>query len=224
MTVRVAVATREGTHGPLADATAVFRSAGGAVAAAVVDGMGHGEVVRLAPVLAETAVRLGAARGPLAGLLTAGLLVRDPGPPDAVAVLAVRRPDGGVGICWAGDCAAYQGTGTGLRKVTTDHTLAAYIQAACEAPQEVAASFGAFVRVTLGKATPATAHELVLPEADLLLLTSDGVHDQVPHGVMERLVRERQGDPQALVEALVAAAKPDGQGYRDDATALAMLP
>ncbi|MGW4731677.1 hypothetical protein ACWEQC_21345 [Streptomyces shenzhenensis] len=44
---------------------------------------------------------------------------------------------------------------------------------------------------------------------------SDGVHDQIPAETMERLVR----DPQALPDALVAAAQEDEDGYRDDATA-----
>ena len=52
----------------------------------------------------------------------------------------------------------------------------------------------------------------------LILLTSDGVHDQIPEPEMTALIREHADAPQALAEALVAAAQPDGDGYRDDAT------
>ena len=37
------------------------------------------------------------------------------------------------------------------------------------------------------------------------------------------LCRVHGGDPQALAEALVAAAEEDGEGYRDDATVIALL-
>ncbi|AJE80521.1 hypothetical protein SLNWT_0145 [Streptomyces albus] len=46
----------------------------------MIDGMGHeADIVRPAPMLAETAVPVGAARDALAGLLSAGLLVHDRG-------------------------------------------------------------------------------------------------------------------------------------------------
>lgn len=46
---------------------------------------------------------------------------------------------------------------------------------------------------------------------------SDGVHDQVPHGAMESLALRYEDDPQALSEALVAAAATGADGVRDDA-------
>ncbi|MGW6284506.1 hypothetical protein [Streptomyces sp. NPDC055107] len=53
----------------------------------------------------------------------------------------------------------------------------------------------------------------------LVVLMSDGVH-QVPHGAMEALALRYEDDPQALSEALVAAASPGADGVRDGATAL----
>lgn len=215
----IGIARREGTAGPLADAAAVYTSpTTDRTAAAVVDGMGHDpDVVRLAPMLAETAVRVGAVRGALAGLLSAGLLLADPGRPDAVGVLAVTRP-GGADLVWAGDCRAYRWDGV-LQQLTTDHNLAAYLtRAAKDAGPVTAAALADFVGVTLGQAVPATVPYLSVP-AGLLILTSDGVHDQVPPAAVEDLVHEHQDDPQALADALVAAAEPAG-GERDDATAL----
>ncbi|MER6116155.1 hypothetical protein [Streptomyces sp. NPDC001743] len=227
MQVRVGRATREGTGGALADAAATYRSAStGRTAVAVVDGMGHGpDVVRLAPLLAETAVRVGAVRGGLAGLLSAGLLLADPGPPDAVGVLAVTRADGsGAELVWAGDCRAYRWDGdTGLEQLTTDHNLAAYLnRAARDAGDVPVTALADFVGVTLGTAVPATVPYVSVPAGGLLLLTTDGVHDQVKAQVLERLAREHVDDPQLLADALVAAASPDTAGCRDDATALVL--
>jgi hypothetical protein len=50
------------------------------------------------------------------------------------------------------------------------------------------------------------------------------VHDQIHPALLEGLAKKHEDDPQALVEALVADAEPDGDGYRDDATAAALLP
>lgn len=217
----IGIALREGTAGPLADAAAVYTSPTiGRTAAAVVDGMGHDpDVVRLAPMLAETAVRVGVVRGALAGLLSAGLLLADPGRPDAVGVLAVTRP-GGADLVWAGDCRAYRWDDTVLQELTTDHNLAAYLtRAAKNAGPVLAAALADFVGVTLGQAVPATVPYVSVPAGGLLILTSDGVHDQVPPAAVEDLARAHQDDPQALADALVAAAEPAG-GERDDATAL----
>jgi serine/threonine protein phosphatase PrpC len=64
--------------------------------------------------------------------------------------------------------------------------------------------------------------EAQIPEAvRLVLLLSDGVSDQVGHARMEALCRVHAADPQALADAL-AAAEADDEGYRDDATVIAL--
>ncbi|MYR64416.1 hypothetical protein GTY54_52135 [Streptomyces sp. SID625] len=222
----IGIAQREGTAGSAADAAATYTSPRtGRTAIALVDGMGHdADIVRLAPMLAETAARVGAVRGALAGLLSAGLLVADPGPA-AVGVLAVTREDGqGIELVWAGDCRAYHWDGSVLQQLTTDHTLAAYLTTAARGAGDVpVTALADYVGVTLGLAVPATVPYVSVP-AGVLLLTSDGVHDQVQPDVVEALVRELHADPQGLAEALVAAAQPDASGYRDDATAVVMPP
>ncbi|MFI2612038.1 hypothetical protein [Kitasatospora sp. NPDC018619] len=222
MTTTIGIARREGTAGPIADAAATYTSAAtGRTAVALVDGMGHDpDIVRLAPMLAETAARVGAGRGALAGLLSAGLLVADPGP-DGVGVLAVLRDDGSAELVWAGDCRAYRWVGGEGRPLTTDHNFAAYLTRAARGAGEVPVSALAdVVGVSLGLAVPATTPYVSVPVDGLLILTSDGVHDQVPADVLEGLVREHQDDPQALADALVASAEPNAAGYRDDATAV----
>ncbi|MFJ5070266.1 hypothetical protein ACIQC7_28035 [Kitasatospora sp. NPDC088556] len=223
-TITFGIAQREGTAGDLADAAATYTSTStDRTGVALVDGMGHDpEIVRLAPMLAETAARVGAGRGALAGLLSAGLLVSDRGP-DGVGVLAVTRPDGGAEVCWAGDCRAYHWTGTTLHQLTTDHNLAAYLsRAAKDAGTVPVAALADCVGVTLGLATVATVPFVSVPAGGLLVLTTDGVHDQVPAERVEALVREHQADPQVLADALVAAAGPTAEGYRDDATAVVL--
>ncbi|MGY3676763.1 hypothetical protein [Streptomyces sp. TE33382] len=84
----------------------------GSSAAAVIDGIGHStDTVAISPVLAEVAARTAAARGPLAGLLTAGLLIADRGPdgagPNAVGAAVIRHPDGRAIAAWAGDVRVY---------------------------------------------------------------------------------------------------------------------
>ncbi|WP_349239254.1 hypothetical protein [Streptomyces sp. CC224B] len=52
---------------------------------------------------------------------------------------------------------------------------------------------------------------------------SDGVSDQVDTETWEALCRRHATAPQALADALVAAAEEDVEGYRDDATVAVLL-
>jgi len=51
----------------------------------------------------------------------------------------------------------------------------------------------------------------------LIILASDGA-DCIPAAELGALVREYAEDPQALADAIVAAAQEDAVGYRDDVT------
>lgn len=224
MTITTGVATREGTALDNADSARVYVLADGTVGAAVVDGIGHGpHTSRTAPLLAEVAARIGAQRGPLVGLLTAGQLVADRGADgeeaNAVAVAAVRHPDEeDTVIAWVGDCRAYGWDGTALARYTDDHTVGAQLRANGVA-LELAREHDNWLKTALSRATVGTVYSVTIPDV-VVLLTSDGVHDQIEHAVLETLVREHAGDPQALAGALVAAAQPNADGYRDDATAI----
>jgi protein phosphatase len=219
VTITIATATRQGTEINNADATAVFRSATGAVAAALVDISGHPDSApTTALLLAETAARVAAQLGGRAGLLSAGLLIRDPGDgdepePSAVGVVATRADDDRAVIAWCGDAHAYGWNGQRLHRYTTPHTLAAQMHAHGIPVGPIANDW---VISKLPQATPATVLSV---EADdpLIILTSDGL-DAVPEDQLTDLIREHADDPQALADALVAAPQADGSGYRDDVT------
>lgn len=225
-----ATASREGTSGPCADAAAVYRTADGTTAAAIVDGIGHAPgTVRLMPVLAEVAARIAARIDGRSGIVTAGQLVASDGTgdepePDGPAVVAAVRPDGRVVVHWIGDCRAYAWDDAALVQVTTDHTMGECLRRNSGRSLPEYAAHDNWVLATLSRALPTTIGEAALPDPRLVVLTSDGVHDQVPHSVMEGLVRAHETDPQALAAALVAAAGERPSGRRDDATAVVLVP
>ncbi|MFJ2676381.1 hypothetical protein [Streptomyces sp. NPDC087525] len=220
--ITTGTATREGTAEDNADAAKVHILADGTVGVAVIDGIGHGpHTSRTVPLLAETAARISARRGPLAGLLTAAELIADPGADgeeaDAVAVAARAFPDDDVlVVSWTGDARAYGWTGEHLELYTDDHTVGAQLRANGVA-LEIARGHDNWLRTSLARATVGTVYTAGIRDR-LVILTSDGVHDQVAIEKMEVLVREHAEDPQALADALVAAAEADDEGYRDDAT------
>ncbi|WP_411140276.1 SpoIIE family protein phosphatase [Streptomyces sp. x-80] len=218
-------ATRDGTAAPSGDAAAVHVQADGTTAAAVVDGIGHSpRVAAVAQLLADVAARVAARRGGLAGLLTATELVADPGAsdepePDAVAVVATAEAgDDRIRVAWVGDCRAYALEHGRLRPLTADHNLAEQL-VMCGYEGNVVRRSAQWVRTTVATAAVATVAEAWTTQASLVVLTTDGVHDQVPHGVMEALALKYESEPQALADALVAAAE-SGDGVRDDATAI----
>lgn len=215
-------ATRRGTREHNADAVVVRHAADRSVAAAVIDGIGNSRrIAETTRLLAETAARVALRRGVLAGLLSAGELIADPGPdhdePDAVGVVAITSPGDLARIAWVGDCRAYGWDGHTLRQYSTDHTVGEQLRVN-GAPWHIAADHDNWVRTTLALAVVATINTVEIPDP-LILLTSDGVPDGVPHDDMTALVRDHHTDPQSLADALVNAARPSDTGYRDDATA-----
>ncbi|MFH8219835.1 hypothetical protein ACH4C2_11185 [Streptomyces sp. NPDC018057] len=222
--IRTGYATREGTAADNADAARVYVLADGTVGAALVDGIGHGpRTSATAPLLAETAARISARRGPLAGLLTASELIADPGADgeeaDAVAVAARAIPDDDVLVVnWTGDARAYGWNGTRLNLYTDDHTVGAQLRANGVA-LEISRQHDNWLRTSLARASIGTVYTAGIRDR-LVVLTSDGAHDQIPLKVMVALVRRHADDPQALADAIVNAARTGRDGYRDDATAI----
>jgi PPM family protein phosphatase len=220
----VATASRQGTREHNADAAAGFSSADGRTAAVVVDGIGNSPTVAaIASVLAQVATRVGAQRGALAGMLSAAALIADPGAgpeaePAAVAVLAVAEPGGATAIAWVGDCRASGWDGAELRRYSTDHTVGQQLRIN-GTPLELATEHDNWVRSTLASAVVATVYEVEIAAGELVVLTSDGVHDQLPHAELTALVDRHAHDPVVLADAIVAAVREDAESYRDDATA-----
>ncbi|MFJ8755663.1 hypothetical protein [Streptomyces cyaneofuscatus] len=210
-----------------ADAARVYVLANGTVGAAVIDGIGHGpHTSKTAPLLAETAARIAARRGPLSGLLTASELIADPGEDgkeaDAVAVAVRVYPDDEVAVVtWTGDARAYGWNGKRLELYTDDHTVGRQLSSNGEA-LELSRQHNNWLRTSLARATIGTVYTASIRDR-VVILTSDGVHDQMPEERFEELVRDHADDPVALAEALVAAAEENEEGYRDDATAVVIV-
>lgn len=221
------LATREGTAADNADAARVYVLASGTVGAAVIDGIGHGpHTSRTAPLLAETAARISARRDPLAGLLTASELIADRGEDgkeaDAVAVAVRVRPGDDIAVVtWTGDARAYGWDGERLELYTDDHTVGKQLRAN-GVSLDIAREHDNWLRTSLARATVGTVYTAGIRDR-VVILTSDGVHDQVPEERFEELVRDHADDPGALAEALVAAAEENEEGYRDDATAVVIV-
>lgn len=215
--MRTAIATRRGIREHNCDA-AVVRPSADLTAAALVDGIGNSsEIAATAQLLAEVTARISAVRGGLAALLTAGMLLAD-GDPDAVAVTAVTGPVH-TDVAWVGDARAYGWNGHRLKQYTTDHTVGQQLRIN-GAPAELAEDHDNWVRTTVGDATVGTVYTAKIPDPTVLL-TSDGVHDSVPHNELEALLREHTA-PQTLADAIVAAVRADSDGYRDDATVVVL--
>ncbi|MFH8288412.1 hypothetical protein [Streptomyces sp. NPDC018059] len=225
--IRTGLATREGTAADNADAAKVYKLTDGTVGAAVIDGIGHGpHTSATAPLLAEVAARISARRGPLAGLLTASELIADKHADgkeaDAVAVAARAVPDDGITVVnWTGDARAYGWNGRRLELYTDDHTVGAQLRANGVA-LEVAREHDNWLRTSLARATIGTVYTAGIRD-QLIVLTTDGIHAQIPADLLTGLVRDHEDDPAALAAALVAAAQDDTDGYRDDATAIVIL-
>lgn len=224
--LQVAVSTRRGTRDHNADAAVVRTTDTGLTVAAIVDGIGNSEqVAATARLCAQVAARIAGRYGGLAGILTAGALLADPGPgdepePDAVALVAVSDPDGTV-VSWVGDCRAYGLVDGTLRRYTTDHTVGQQLRVN-GVPVDLAVAHDNWVRTTLSRAVVATVYEVTIPPG-LVLLTTDGVHGALTDAELAALVHAHEDDPRALVDAVTAAVPMDEDGYRDDTTAIALL-
>jgi protein phosphatase len=208
------------------DAAAGYWLAGTDVTAvAVVDGMGStAAVAEVAPLLARVAVRVGARKTALPGILAATEMLADPTvelpEPDAVLVLAVSRPGEPVVIAHVGDCRAYGWDGSELRRLTVDHTKGERLRHDGMSDEQ-ARRYDQVPVTTVARATVGT---ISLRETfdQVIVLTSDGVHKVVPHERMARIVAEHatdlhMADPGACARALVDAVH--AAGGRDDATA-----
>ncbi len=221
---RAASATRRGVRDHNMDAAALFQASTGVAVAAIVDGIGNdldgAATMRL---LAESAVRIGATKGALAGVLAAAALVEDPGihphMPDGVIVLALTVPGRPTHLAWVGDSHAYTWDGAALHQRTDPHTMGAYLRG--NGVSDLAPLHDSWVRVTLSTATVTNVAVTSAPADELVLLLSDGL-DSVPHDELEGLTRKHHDNPEALADALVAAARETEDGYRDDATALVL--
>ncbi|CAM5682586.1 SpoIIE family protein phosphatase OS=Streptomyces rimosus subsp. rimosus (strain ATCC / DSM 40260 / JCM 4667 / NRRL 2234) OX=1265868 GN=SRIM_011745 PE=4 SV=1 [Streptomyces rimosus subsp. rimosus] len=225
-TVEVGVAQRPGTEAPCADGYDVHR-VGQEVFAAVVDGAGHRpETVRYVALAPAVLTHMGAAIGGLAGLMTAGQMTQAyDRPPHVSAVYATMAPGEPTSVHWIGDCRVYGWHENRLTQWTTDQTMGEWLRTINGgAAMEIAEEHDNWSRLGLAQASAATCRQVEIPAAvRMVLLVSDGISDQVDQETAEALCRAYGGAPQSLADALVAAAEENEDGYRDDATVVALL-
>ncbi|MFE5859770.1 SpoIIE family protein phosphatase [Streptomyces virginiae] len=218
-------AQRPGTEAPCADGMDVQRRRT-AVCAAVVDGAGHHpDVVRYAGLAPVVITHFGVVLGGLPGLMTAGQMgAAYDLPPHASAVVAFMELGAMTSVHWIGDCRAYGFDGVELTLWSDDQTMGAWLRRNGGAAVEFdAAQHDNWARLGLAQASAATCRQVQIPEeVPLVLLVSDGVSDQVEEELFVRLCRDHGQDPQALADAIVAAAEADKTGYRDDATVVVL--
>lgn len=223
-TVEAAMAQRPGTEPPCADG-AHIQHHDGHVYAAVTDGAGHRpDTVAYAQLAPAVITHASAVVGGLAAMITAGQMAHAYDTIPHVSAVSARMASGGrTWLHWIGDCRAYGWKGGRLVQMTTDQTMGEFMRHNGQ-PEEMADRHDNWSRAGLWQASFATVMEGFIPaDVDAVLLTSDGVHDQIPHDEMERLVAEHADAPQALADALAAAAQEDDGGYRDDATIVVLL-
>nr|BEK71426.1 hypothetical protein KPHV_86530 [Kitasatospora purpeofusca] len=223
--VRVGAARRTGTETPCADAYSVVRT-GDRVTATVVDGAGHApDTIRFVNAAAETITLLGPDVGGLAALVTAGRMARAfPEPrPHASALCVQTLPGEPTLVHWIGDCSVHGWDGRELRPYSTPQTMGEYLRTYSGVPVEVLDRFDDWPRYGLAQAMETTCLEAEIPEdVHLVMLCTDGVSGQVEPALWRQLCAKHGDDPQSLADALVAAAAPDSDGYRDDATVVVL--
>lgn len=223
--ITIGAATRQGTRRNNADAAAVHRVPGTRIiGAAIVDGIGHHPLTPAwARVAAEVAARVGPRRTATIGILAAAELnstgAGERIEPDGVAILAVVEPGQPTELAWTGDCRAYSWDGEQLHQRTTPHTVGEYLRH-YGLPPDVALPLDQWVTSTLGRCSIATVHTVGIDDG-LVILASDGI-EQIPADELTELVRTLASEPQALAEAIVAAAREKKDGYRDDTTVIVL--
>jgi serine/threonine protein phosphatase PrpC len=230
-------ASRTGPREHNADAIGMYVSITGHEQAwAVADGIGDDTLAaRAARYAAITGTSVAARHGSAAGLLAATDIVRGLDGPDTVMVLATPWPDtdgGGWDIVWTGDCRAYDyDPATGLlRLLTADHTRGEQIRTTFAERyrtepaelEELAAAHDHVVYSSVGTATASTLGQTtMIGPRRRLLLTSDGIHQAVPHRSIATIARIFT-DPEVCARKLTLAAR--YFGGRDNTTALVIDP
>ena len=133
--------------------------------------------------------------------------------------------DGRVTIGHVGDSRLYKVRPDGLRKLTRDHSPVGEREDAGELSEvdamrhprrnEVFRDVGSLQRDKDEQDFVDVLHEPLEPDS-AILLCSDGLTDMVPGSTIAHIIRQHAGDPEGVVDALVAAA--NAAGGRDNVT------
>ena len=141
-----------------------------------------------------------------------------------VVTLAIVN-DGRVTIGHVGDTRLYKIRPEGIRKITRDHSPVGEREDAGELAEpeamrhprrhEVFRDVGTIYRDKDEQEFVDVIEEPLEPDA-AILISSDGLSDMLPGATIAHIVRQHAGDPERVVEALVAAA--NDAGGRDNVT------
>ncbi|UJW32527.1 hypothetical protein L3Q67_01690 [Saccharothrix sp. AJ9571] len=229
-------ACRIGERDHQADATGVHVSITGQHHGwALADGIGdHVNAAHAAAHAAAKASYVAAEHGAVAGLLAAAETLPG-GAEDTVMVVVTPLPShegGGWDIAWVGSCRAYEYRADTevLTQLTEDHTRGQELRTALAhsssfSPGELeklAAANDRIVTSSVATATPSTlGHTTTRGRRHRLLLTSDGIHNTVPHRSLARAAATFT-DPATRARKLTLAAR--YFGGTDNATALVIDP
>lgn len=226
MTITVGTSSDIGGRSHNCDATAVH-STNATTSVAVIDGIGSTpEVAHTANLLAEVSARVAARRGPVAGVLAAHGLISGPGPetpkPNAVGAVAVVYPsDHAIVTAYVGDCRVYSWKEGVLTRHTVDHTVGELLRMV-GVDEHQAVLHDNWVRTSIGNATVDSV-PVVDVVADVVILTSDGIHKVLTDTEIAVVAARNANDPQSLADALVSAAlTAPSDDQRDNATALVL--
>ncbi|OXM42775.1 serine/threonine protein phosphatase [Amycolatopsis thailandensis] len=219
-------------------AVLVDDACGEVTAWAVADGIGDTpEAAHAARVAASTAVRAlyGSRLAPADAILAArDELTRRAPDGDAVMIVAAARAGGdGYELAWVGDCRGYELRDGHLIQLTTDHTVAeetrAWLREAYSQHEEPPGWYAHhlprwehIVTTTVATATTADIGRATTgDQTTRLLLTTDGVHKQVPHDTLATLVSTASSVRAGAHRIARAGIEHGGQ---DNATALLVDP
>ncbi|MBR8744383.1 PP2C family serine/threonine-protein phosphatase [Nocardiopsis sp. MG754419] len=197
--------------------------ASGGWRASLADGFGDHPRTRDAAALAAiTAIESGGEALDAVLAATRAISRTHPGA-DCVMVHARQdAPDDLIDIAWVGDCRLWTwSSGEGLRRHTRDHTFGQRLRDRWVADDLAQAGDHALTTsvatAVLGDIGTASA-----PPAELVLFTTDGVHDYVDERLLAELVVEHAYCPDVLAHVLVDAAREAESG--DNATAMVIRP
>jgi PPM family protein phosphatase len=137
-------------------------------------------------------------------------------------VVAARVASGRLSVAYAGDSRLYILSRGQLRQVTQDDTWLATILAADPDADRTTLEHHPMRHLltnAVGAMAQTTVHvvEEAIEDGDVLLMTTDGVHDVMDEWRLEQVLLE-DDDPQAIAENLVRSAL--ARGSRDNCTAV----
>ncbi|MGW5877846.1 PP2C family protein-serine/threonine phosphatase [Nocardiopsis terrae] len=177
-------------------------------AAAIADGFGPEEdVAEAAQEAATTAATKAIPYDPYVALGEAATRLHRDYDGDCVMVVASQyTPNDAIDIAWVGDCRAYTWAGGELTQLTRDHNEAQELLDA-GVPDEVARDHCHIITTSVARSFESEYGTASAAAPELMLLTTDGVHDVLNYEEIREIVWRFDTDPEVCAQALVEAAR-----------------